>query len=201
MGYQHIYHYYETNSDVKIDAESVDYNTTFTKPTDPEKEGYTFKGWYTDNTFSTLYDFDTPATKDITVYADWAINTYTITYDTDSDVIIDAESVDYNTPFTKPTDPKKEGYTFKGWYTDNTFTTLYDFDTPATKDIIVYADWNKNEVPTEPTDPNLPDVPTEPTDPSLPGTGIESSRQGYYIAISGFLIIVIGILERRLKEE
>jgi uncharacterized repeat protein (TIGR02543 family) len=45
------------------------------QPADPVWEGYTFKGWYTENTYTTAYDFSTPVTADITLYAKWDIVT------------------------------------------------------------------------------------------------------------------------------
>ncbi len=41
----------------------------------------------------------------------------------------------------KPTDPSKEGYVFGGWFTDEACTGAYDFDTPVTADLILYARW------------------------------------------------------------
>lgn len=42
-----------------------------TKPNDPEKKGYLFKGWYADNEFSISYDFDSEVNANIELYAKW----------------------------------------------------------------------------------------------------------------------------------
>lgn len=44
----------------------------------------------------------------------------------------------------KPADPTREGYTFGGWYTDEACTQAYDFSTPVTADLTLYAKWSKN---------------------------------------------------------
>ncbi len=41
----------------------------------------------------------------------------------------------------RPADPTLSGYTFGGWYTDDTYTVAYDFDTPVTEDLWLYAKW------------------------------------------------------------
>ena len=46
----------------------------------------------------------------------------------------------------KPADPTREGYTFGGWYTDEACTEAYDFSTPVTADMTLYAKWTKNAV-------------------------------------------------------
>lgn len=56
-----------------IDTQTVD-NGGMATPINPELDGYTFKGWYTDNTFSTQFDFSTPITSDITLFAKWEGN-------------------------------------------------------------------------------------------------------------------------------
>ena len=46
----------------------------------------------------------------------------------------------------KPADPTRDGYTFGGWYTDEACTQAYDFSTPVTADLTLYAKWTKNAV-------------------------------------------------------
>ena len=53
---------------------------TWTRPLDPEKDGYTFVGWYY-TWLETEYDFETPVTSDITIYAKWNLIDYHITYE------------------------------------------------------------------------------------------------------------------------
>ena len=50
-----------------------------------------------------------------TLYAQWTVNQYTITFDTDGGSLIDPITQDYGTDVTVPAAPTKNGYTFKGW--------------------------------------------------------------------------------------
>jgi uncharacterized repeat protein (TIGR02543 family) len=63
----------------------------------------------------------------------------------------------------KPANPTRSGYSFVGWFTDENLTNPYDFTTPVTNDLILYAKWVTN--PTNPTDP------TDPVVPGVPSTG------------------------------
>lgn len=45
-----------------------------TRPNDPERDGYTFTGWYTDEACTQAYNFDTPVTAAFTLYAGWKQN-------------------------------------------------------------------------------------------------------------------------------
>ena len=47
---------------------------TLSKPEDPSEKGYTFMGWYTDENFTKKYDFSSPVTSDLTLYAHWCAN-------------------------------------------------------------------------------------------------------------------------------
>ena len=107
-----------------------DYGTPITAPADPIREGYTFIGW----------DRDIPKTmpaENITVTAQWEINQYTITFDTNGGSEIAPITQDYGTEITAPDNPTRKGYTFKGW----------DKEIPETmpaENITVKAQWEIN---------------------------------------------------------
>ena len=85
-----------------------DYGTPITAPADPTRKGYTFKGW----------DKEIPKTmpaENMTVKAQWEINQYAITFDTNGGSEIAPITQDYGTKITTPADPTRKGYTFKGW--------------------------------------------------------------------------------------
>ena len=110
-----------------------DYGTPITAPT-LTREGYTFKGW----------DKEIPETmpaENITVKAQWEINPYTITFDTNGGSEIAPITQDYGTEITAPDNPTRKGYTFKGW----------DKEIPKTmpaENITITARWKDTEKPT-----------------------------------------------------
>ena len=87
-----------------------------------EKEGYTFDGWYTEKTGGTKINtkYVTPV-EDVTLYAHWIANEYTITFNPRSGATLDTTSknVTYNQPYGELPTPIKEGYTFIGWFDSN----------------------------------------------------------------------------------
>ena len=311
-------------SDAQIDTQIVDKNGKATQPTDPTRNGYTFMGWYTDKECLTKFDFNTPITADITLYAKWIKNneeksnftyayyssrdpkypkngdtvtldniktdnphppadkmyiltslgrydsnkTYTgeenlaqtikstakklaseygtvsdkfeiyklrstdsstinygfilakttygilfqgtvnfyltdknltwngpITYNTIviSDIATLSESrkavnfdlnganrliVNKNEKVAQPTDITRDGYTFMGWYTDAEGTTKFDFNTPITTDITLYAKWEKiDEDNTDGENKNTSNGPTKLTyRPSSKNTDKDSTE-------------------------
>ena len=124
---------------------------TVTAPTAPTKEGYTFTGWYTDEACQNAYEFSTPVTDNLTLYAGWEkneepITEWAVTFMDGNTQYAQAVVTDGQT-VAAPTAPAKEGYTFTGWYTDEACTTAYDFNTPIKEDLTLYAGWEKNEEP------------------------------------------------------
>ena len=65
---------------------------------------------------------------------------YTVTFDSDGGSAVDPQTVVEGKSATKPVDPAKDGYTFKGWTVDS---VLYDFDTVVTGDITLKAAWEE----------------------------------------------------------
>ena len=122
---------FDTNGGSKIAPITQDYGTAITAPADPTRKGYTFKGW----------DKEIPETMpadNITVKAQWEINQYTITFDTNGGSEIAPITQDYGTEITAPDNPTRKGYTFKGW----------DKEIPKTmpaENITVKAQWKINQ--------------------------------------------------------
>ena len=106
---------FDTNGGSIVPVENVLNGQKATKPTNPTKTGYTFDGWYTEETCTNPYDFATSVQNALTLYAKWTINQYTITFkpeNGDKDTTI---TQDYGTPVTAPANPTRTGYTFAGW--------------------------------------------------------------------------------------
>ena len=115
------------------------------KLTIPEVEGYTFDGWYTTNdTHSTEFDFTQPIKSNTTVYAKWTANDYYVSFVTEHGDPPTSQNVKYNGTADDPGKLTEEGYTFDGWYTDETYTKEFDFTKPITSNTKVYARWEKN---------------------------------------------------------
>lgn len=115
------------------------------KPTDPEKVGYEFDGWYEDEALQNEYDFNDPVTADLTLYASWeAVKTYTVTFNPNGGTVsVSSSVVNEGTKVAKPTDPQKEGYRFVAWFTEEGLVNEYDFDNVVTADIALYAKWEE----------------------------------------------------------
>ena len=125
---------FDTNGGSEIAPITQDYGTEITAPDNPTRKGYTFKGW----------DREIPETmpaENITVKAQWEINQYTITFDTNGGSEIAPITQDYGTEITAPDNPTRKGYTFKGW----------DKEIPKTmpaENITITARWKDTEKPT-----------------------------------------------------
>ena len=125
---------FDTNGGSEIAPITQDYGTKITAPDNPTRKGYTFKGW----------DKEIPETmpaENITVKAQWEINQYTITFDTNGGSEIAPITQDYGTKITTPDNPTRKGYTFKGW----------DKEIPETmpaENITITARWKDTEKPT-----------------------------------------------------
>lgn len=132
-------------------SQNVKYNGTANDPGKLSEDGYTFIGWYTDDTYDTEFDFTQPITGNTTVYAKWTAKDYEVSFVTEHGDAPASQNVPYNGTAKDPGKLMAEGYTFIGWYTDNTHTKEFNFSTPITGDTKVYAKWEKNA-------PVLPDT-------------------------------------------
>lgn len=123
------------------DPQTVDIGTKAVRPTDPAQTGWRFDGWYTDKDCTAAYDFDSVVTDNITLYAKW-VKTVTVTYHVGSYGTAPAsQTVDAGKKFTRPADPVDSRAIFQGWYTDENYTTAYDFGSAVETDLNLYAKW------------------------------------------------------------
>ena len=125
---------FDTNGGSEIAPITQDYGTEITAPDNPTRKGYTFKGWNKEIP-------ETMPAENITVKAQWEINQYTITFDTNGGSEITPITQDYGTEITAPDNPTRKGYTFKGW----------DKEIPETmpaENITITARWKDTEKPT-----------------------------------------------------
>ena len=128
-----------------------EYNTALgTLPT-CTRTGYTFLGWYTASSGGTKISTTTVVTKDITYYAQWSINSYTLTFNPNGGTVTPtSKALEYNSAYgTLPTPTRASDaqytYTFAGWYTAATGGTQVTATTKmAAKDTTVYAHWTSN---------------------------------------------------------
>ena len=96
---------------------SFNSDTTVLVMNNPAKEGHTFDGWYTDQAFVTTLSLNTIPTEDITIYAKWMINSYTLKFVDRDDAVIQTLDFIYGADLSGVLLPTqvKIGYTFNGW--------------------------------------------------------------------------------------
>ncbi|MGC9273220.1 InlB B-repeat-containing protein [Listeria ivanovii] len=132
--------------DGNITTQKVDYQGLLKEPFEPTKPGYTFKGWFDTKIGGNKWDFaaDKMPAKDITLYAQFSANSYTVTMDIDGKTT--TQTVGYNELLPEPPTPKKEGYSFKGWYDAETGGKKWDFtaDKMPENDLTLYAQFTIN---------------------------------------------------------
>ena len=133
-------------------AQTIDRGEKFEEPAEPSKENHTFAGWYNGDE---KFDFDadtTNAPNVLKLVAKWDINKYTVQFVSDYGSFADQPIKHGGTiDPDKLTIPDVDGYTFGGWYTDDTYDTEFDFTQPIKSNTKVYAKWEKNA-------PVLPDT-------------------------------------------
>lgn len=136
---------FEENGGTTVTDMTQEAGSSVSAPTTPTKTGYTFGGWYSDSGLATSYTFLVMPSQNITLYAKWQINQYTITFETNGGSLVTAITQDYLSTVSAPTPPTKTGYSFVGWYSDAALTVDYTFTTMPLGGMTVYAQWTVNE--------------------------------------------------------
>ena len=138
-----------------VDAIETAGNETLILPAAPNKDGHSFEGWFFDsgtwkNELTETTYADKPLTEDVGVYAYYKKTEdpdpeppqkYTVQFNTDGGTAVNAMTVSVIEQSPSTT---REGYTFDGWYTENTFTNKVTFPYEVMKAQTLYAKWKQN---------------------------------------------------------
>ncbi|MEG0374941.1 MAG: InlB B-repeat-containing protein, partial [Raoultibacter sp.] len=116
---------------------------------DPVRTGHTFMGWFTqpDDTGIPWVFAEDVVSVNTTLYAQWTINTYTLSFNSNGGTAIEPQRLVFDTLATAPVNnPVRDGYTFVDWYTEPSFTNAWNFATNKMPgaDTTLFAKWDAN---------------------------------------------------------
>lgn len=137
-----------TNGGTDVAGQTVKTDEKITKPSDPTRTGYTFGGWYTDQSCTKKWDFEKDTVSDaMTLYAKWTANTYDVTLNLNYDGAAEPTkiTVTYDGTYSALTTPKRAGYDFLGWFTAQTGGEQVTADSKVsiTAPQTLYAHWKE----------------------------------------------------------
>ena len=125
----------------------VEPGSTIDRPFDPSRDdGWTFTNWFNQASGGAIFDFTAPITANTTIWARWTQTPRTVTFHLHGgswglggNIAI----VHHGDPVGMPTaEPARSGYLFEGWFDSATGGNKWNFDTPITDDITLWAQWS-----------------------------------------------------------
>ena len=129
---------FKSNGGTNVSTQTVVEGNKVSKPNDPTKSGYNFAGWLLNGK---EYDFNSAVTSNITLEAKWVEvkkNNYTVTFNSNGGSAVSSQTIVEGSKASKPSDPTKSGYNFKGWLLNG---KTYDFNFAVTGNITLVANW------------------------------------------------------------
>ncbi|SDD71510.1 InlB B-repeat-containing protein [Niabella drilacis] len=103
-------------------------------------DGGKFGGWFADAGLKDSFNFDTPVTGNLTLYAKWIYPLHRVTFRMNGGGAIDPVDVIEGRTLSLQK-PGREGYVFVGWYADEGLTNIYNMNTKIVSDLTLYARW------------------------------------------------------------
>lgn len=117
---------------------AVKQNKNVTLPTDPKKDGFNFVGWFSDSKLTTKFDANKKITENTNVYAKFEIIKYSVKF-YDETKLLSEQEVEIHKKAVLPSEPKKEGFKFIGWFSDSSLTKKFDENLEIKENTNVYA--------------------------------------------------------------
>ena len=139
------------DGDTELGSFQIEKGSSLTDPVHPTKTGYTFKGWKRSANATECVAFPLESvTENLTLYADWKIDSCKVTFDLaggtlDGKTTVDDKTVNYGDKLANPGTPTKDGFEFAGWYNG---VDKYEFGESVTSDLSLIAVWKEKAVST-----------------------------------------------------
>lgn len=133
---------FESNSGITINTQYVFPDSLVKEPTMKDQERLIFGGWYSDISFTKVWDFATnKATEDVTLYAKW-VPKLVVTFESNGGTAVDTQFIYPDSLVYTPSLPIKENFSFEGWYSSSDFSEQWDFNQHRpTSNLTLYAKW------------------------------------------------------------
>jgi len=164
---------FDSQGGTAVSAVYVSNGSKLTAPPSPEKELHKFGGWVTES--GAPWDFNTPITSNITLYAKWDIDYFTVIFDIDG--VKTSINVKQYTTIPEQTKPDKENYAFDGWRISGT-EVKWDFSSALQNNITLEATWTQTYFTV--TYDNAGTITTEKTPVTIPyAVGFTPQREGF----------------------
>lgn len=132
---------FNSTGGTSVQSQTISYGEKVIKPEDPTKPDYLFGGWYSDEALNNLYDFNAVVTQTLTLYAKWNLPTFVVSFNTMGGGLIESQTITIGNKATIPETPIKRGFLFDCWCLDEQLKTQYDFNTPVTQSLTLFARW------------------------------------------------------------
>lgn len=126
-----------SNGGTEIEPVTVGHGKLLSEPNDPIRQNFTFLGWLLDGE---LFDFNTPITRNMFLYADYEQMVYQVFFDTLGGSTVATQEVVAGFNAIRPSNPTKEGYLFQGWFIGD---VEFNFNTAITQPTVLTAKWNE----------------------------------------------------------
>lgn len=137
---------FNSNNGSMVATQTVTTGGLAVYPKTPTKDNYTFAYWCSDSGLQNVFDFNTPITEDITLYACWIHISNTVTFDSLGGSSVDFQRISIGGHAVEPENPVKTGFDFVYWATDKEGTNEFIFaSTPVNTNITLYAKWTESE--------------------------------------------------------
>ena len=142
---------FDSNGGSTVANMNVYIGSTIKAPSSPTRKGHKFVGWYTNQQFTTPWNFAAyTVTGNMTLYAKWekvqVVQKALVKFKSNGGTGIENMKVDIGTKLSAPKAPTRKGYTFAGWYSDQRLKNAWDFSSDIVKkDMTLYAKWSENK--------------------------------------------------------
>lgn len=133
-----------------VSSQSIEIGGKVIKPDEPVKTDYNFCGWYKNEQYTELWNFDSDIVEGmITLYAKWepviSEKKYQVEFDSHGGSLVSKiENISFGAKIKAPSDPIRKGYVFDGWYQDEEYLVKWSFASgKVEKNMTLHAKWKE----------------------------------------------------------